>query len=424
MPEPTAKKKCFVVMGFGTKTDFQQQKTYDLDKTYRIIIKKAVEEAGLECIRADDIIHAGIIDKPMYELLLGADVVVADLSTSNANAIYELGVRHALRPHTTIVIAEKNFKFPFDIGHLLIRPYTHLGEGIDAEDAEAARAELKKAIAELVGASQPDSPVYTFLPTLCEPTLKEAARAMAAAAEVAPPTDDQTVSLLMKMFRDARKKSEWGEAKMALELLKTKMPGDPFVLQQLALATYKGKQPDARTALADALKILSELSPETTNDPETLGICGAIHKRMWELDSKPEDLDEAIRAYGKGFNLKDDYYNGINYAFMLNVRAGASKEKAEAIADFVWARRVRQRVIQLVEQKLAAPVKDDHGNDDPEQLFWLRATLVEALVGNLEPARANAEKMKAIADAPESWMAGSLEEQLVKLEALLANAPV
>ena len=165
MPETSPKKTCFVVMGFGKKTDFQQQKTYDLDKSYRIIIQKAVEEAGLECIRADDVVHAGIIDKPMYELLLGADVVVADLSTANANAIYELGVRHALRPHTTIVIAEKNFKFPFDIGHLLVRPYTHLGDGIDAEDAEAAREGLKKALRELTEKKETDSPVYTFLPT-------------------------------------------------------------------------------------------------------------------------------------------------------------------------------------------------------------------------------------------------------------------
>ena len=171
MPETSRKKTCFVVMGFGKKTDFQQQKTYDLDKSYRIIIKKAVEEAGLECIRADDVVHAGIIDKPMYELLLGADVVVADLSTTNANAIYELGVRHALRPHTTIVIAEKNFKFPFDIGHLLVRPYNHLGDGIDAEDAEAAREGLKKAIRELTEKKETDSPVYTFLPTLRQPTV-------------------------------------------------------------------------------------------------------------------------------------------------------------------------------------------------------------------------------------------------------------
>src|SRR5271167_1456493 len=170
MPEATPKKICFVVMGFGQKTDFQQQKSYDLDKSYRIIIKKAVEDAGLECIRADDVVHAGIIDKPMYELLLDADVVVADLSTSNANAIYELGVRHALRPNTTIVIAEQNFKFPFDIGHLLIRPYKHLGDGIDAEDAENARDGLKKAILELTARNEIDSPVNTFLPTLHEPT--------------------------------------------------------------------------------------------------------------------------------------------------------------------------------------------------------------------------------------------------------------
>jgi len=114
-------KACFVIMGFGEKTDFQTQRVLDLDKTYRIIIRRAVEDAGLKCIRADDVIHSGVIDKPMYELLLSADVVVADLSTSNANAIYELGVRHALRPNTTIVIAESQFKFPFDVTHLAIR---------------------------------------------------------------------------------------------------------------------------------------------------------------------------------------------------------------------------------------------------------------------------------------------------------------
>src|SRR5262245_29086468 len=99
-------KTCFVVMGFGEKTDFEQQKVFDLNKTYRYIIKPAVEAAGFECIRADDVVHSGVIDKKMYEYLLAADVVVADLTTSNANAIYELGVRHALRPYTTIVIAE------------------------------------------------------------------------------------------------------------------------------------------------------------------------------------------------------------------------------------------------------------------------------------------------------------------------------
>jgi hypothetical protein len=422
MPETTPKKKCFVVMGFGTKTDFQQQKTYDLDKTYRIIIKKAVEEAGLECIRADDVLHAGIIDKPMYELLLGADVVVADLSTSNANAIYELGVRHALRPHTTIVIAEKNFKFPFDLGHLLIRSYIHRGDVIDAEEADTAREELKKAIQGLADKKDADSPVYTFLPTLREPTLGEVKEMQSLAAAAAPAVEDQTVSLLMKMFRQARKAENWAGAKMPLEQLKEALPGDPFVLQQLALATYKAKLPDAKKALTDARDILLPLGPKTTNDPETLGLWGAIHKRMWELNGNREDMEESIRSYGKGFHLKDDYYNGINYAFMLNVRASVTTGP-DSIADFVWAGRVRRRVIELAEKELAAGVKDDEGNDDLEQLFWLRATLIEALVGTGEPTRAESLKAQAINEAPETWMPGSLLEQLEKLNKLLANSP-
>lgn len=426
MPEPnleaTPQKTCFVVMGFGTKTDFQQQKPYDLDKSYRIIIKKAVEEAGLKCIRADDVVHSGIIDKKMYELLLGADLVVADLSTSNANAIYELGVRHALRPHTTIVIAEENFKFPYDVKSLLIRTYKHLGPGIDAEEAEEFRGKLKQAIKELTENTDLDSPVYTFLPTLHEPTLGEVQKMQSLAAAAAPAPEDQTVSLLMKMFRQARRTENWAGAKMALEQLKISLPGDPFILQQLALATYKGKQPDAKIALADARNILLELQPQTTNDPETLGLWGAIHKRMWELDNKREDLDESIRSYGKGFHLKDDYYNGINYAYMLNVRASVTTGP-DSIADFVWAGRVRRRVIELVEGLLAKGVKDDEGKDDLEQLFWLRATLIEALVGTGESARAESQKEQAIKEAPETWMSGSLQEQLQKLGEMLANAP-
>jgi hypothetical protein len=116
------------VMGFGKKTDFETGRTLDLDKSYRNIIKPAVEAARLKCVRADEIVHSGLIDVPMYEQLLNADVVVADLSTSNKNAFYELGVSHALRPYTTVVIAEDGIKaFPYDVNHVVVRQYHHLG---------------------------------------------------------------------------------------------------------------------------------------------------------------------------------------------------------------------------------------------------------------------------------------------------------
>src|ERR1044072_3305295 len=148
--EPEVKGTCFVVMGFGKKTDFETGRTLDLDKSYRNIIKPAVKAAGLECIRADEIPHSGIIDVPMYEQLLGADVVIADLSTSNKNAFYELGVRHALRPTTTIVICEDGIKTPpFDANHVLTRMYHHMGDGIDYEEVMRFSNLLPAAIKEI-----------------------------------------------------------------------------------------------------------------------------------------------------------------------------------------------------------------------------------------------------------------------------------
>src|SRR5437588_8787639 len=99
------KQTCFVIMGFGEKTDLETGRKLDLDMTYHNVIKPAIEGLGLHCERADEVVHTGVIDVPMYQRLLQADLVVADLSTTNPNALYELGVRHALRPFTTIVIA-------------------------------------------------------------------------------------------------------------------------------------------------------------------------------------------------------------------------------------------------------------------------------------------------------------------------------
>jgi hypothetical protein len=135
-------KTCFVVMGFGTKTDYTKPKTFNLDKTYRNIIKPAALAAGFECVRADEIVHSGDINVPMYEQLLKADVVVADVSTYNSNAFYELGVRHTLRPYTTIIISEDGLTFPFDVGQIAVRKYHHMGEGIDYDEVVRMRNEL------------------------------------------------------------------------------------------------------------------------------------------------------------------------------------------------------------------------------------------------------------------------------------------
>lgn len=431
---------CFVVMGFGKKTDFETGRTLDLDKTYRNIIKPAVQAAGLECIRADEIVHSGLIDVPMYEQLLNADVVVADLSTSNKNAYYELGVRHALKPYTTIIICEDGVKmFPFDVNHVAVRQYHHMGEGIDFEEVERFRKVLSDAIVEIFN-KQPrpkDSPVYTFLNELTPPELKKAMQRVAEGAARSAPGepgaeatggDAQTHSVLMQQVEKARKGGDFVTAKALLSTVRAMMkaadpkrPEDPYIIQQLALVTYKAKQPTPEleaAALREARGLLSELQPETSNDTETLGLWGAVHKRLWEKATDPDALNEAVRGYERGFNLRNDYYNGINFAYLLNVRAANARSRAEAVADFVQAERVRREVLSICESALK------NESLPADEKYWVLATEAEAYLGVGDEANARQRLDEAFAIASAQWMKESTQEQLDKLRRLLADSPL
>jgi hypothetical protein len=441
---------CFVVMGFGKKTDFETGRTLDLDKTYRNIIKPAVQAAGLKCVRADEILHAGVIDVPMYEQLLKADVVIADLSTSNKNAFYELGVRHALRPYTTIIICEDGAKtFPFDVNHVLIRQYHHMGEGIDFDEVERFRALLTGAIVEIHDQNQnprPDSPVYTFLNGLTPPARDLAMEGVAVAvAETAPAVEaagqasDMVYSTLMEQVDEAQREGDFVTAKALLSHLRRKLreaaperPEDPYLIQRLALVTYKSKQPDPRAALEEARALLLTLNPATSNDTETLGLWGAVHKRLWDVTGEKEHLEEAVRGYKRGFYLRNDFYNGINLAFLGNVSAVALSRRAaaatapeevaalraEAVMFFVHAGRVRREVLDICRTVLdTEPLTD-------EQKYWVLATMGEAHLGAGEASAAEAKLREADALKPPQWMKYSTQEQMGKLRDLLADSPL
>jgi hypothetical protein len=435
---------CFVIMGYGKKTDFKQNKSFDLDKTYRNIIKPAAEAAGYACERADEIQHAGIIDVPMYERLLMADLVIADVSTANINAFFELGVRYALRPKTTIVMAEKNFEIGFDMGHVVIRRYDHLGPGIDYEEVERLKAELTKACRELPQTKQIDSPVYTFLTDLVAPsrglsatteaTFTEAVereredRTRAALAQATTKDEraalEQPFAALMKRARDARARGDFRTMRDVLRGVRAVQSDkvDPNVVQLLAWATYTSKDPEAKTALLESRAILSQLDPETSNDPETLGLWGEIHKRLYEMKDlsgrdNVEALTAAISAHQRGFYLKNDYYNGINFAFLLDCRA-AELGGEDAVADRVQARHIRERVVGICKQVLAEGIRGETENKKSEEEYWIRATLVEALFGLGRAAESEVEFTIAKEVAPEPWMINTTEEQLAKLRAL------
>ena len=105
---------CFVLMPFGIKTDSLGRQV-DFNHIYDALIKKAIEKCDLEPIRADEELLGGTIHKPMYERLVLCDYAIADLTSLNANVFYELGLRHAIKAHTTIPIFAFDADLPFDL---------------------------------------------------------------------------------------------------------------------------------------------------------------------------------------------------------------------------------------------------------------------------------------------------------------------
>ena len=98
----------------------------------------------------------------MFEQLLIADLVVADISIHNANAFYELGIRHAFRDKRTFLIKSKGDEVPFDLKTDRYMPY-------DADNPAASLPVLIDALKATLDSQDQDSPVFQLLPGL-EPT--------------------------------------------------------------------------------------------------------------------------------------------------------------------------------------------------------------------------------------------------------------
>jgi hypothetical protein len=133
---------CFVLMPFGRKMDAAGRVT-NFDAVYETIIAPAVEQAGLEPIRADEEKIGGTIHKPMFERLMLCHYAVADITGANPNVFYELGIRHAMRPRSTVLVFAEGTVLPFDIA--LVRGLSYQtdggGEPLEAEATRGAIAE-------------------------------------------------------------------------------------------------------------------------------------------------------------------------------------------------------------------------------------------------------------------------------------------
>jgi hypothetical protein len=439
-------------MPFGVKTD-GNKKEIDFNKVYDSFIKKAIELAGLSPIRADEEKGGGLIHKPMYERLLYCDFAVADLSFANANVFYELGIRHAVKPFTTVSIFEANTKLPFDVAPLRALPYNfEAGEVVDCAQKIKNLSDIIRINLDAQQA-QTDSPISEMIPAYIFPELNTLQTKADSFKEIINETNNtkEQIQTLVKQWKqwDAKGKKDGisneekaaGEreklklaeklktiedeagkglkynydlvyalmsaykttnafnevARMIQPLVKSERKGDIYLHQQLALALNKIKQRD------EAEQILTDIINKYGADPETNGLLGAVYKGLMDDNAGDELLAPAyrgksIKVYLDGFDADPrDFYPGVTALTLLFFEN----------ADDPRFKRYFPLVTYSVERQL----------ETNKNNYWVQATALELAALELNEAKARQFLAAALTCNPAKWEKETTAENLKKIYA-------
>jgi tetratricopeptide (TPR) repeat protein len=401
---------CFVLMPFGKKTD-GAGRVVDFDEVYKQLIAPAVRAADMEAIRADEEQVGGSIHKPMFERLMLCDYAVADLTGANPNVYYELGIRHAVRPRSTIILFAGGTPLPFDIANLRGLPYQINSAGTPVETDQAVEgitARLRSARAD----SGDDSPLFQLIDGMPRTEVDhaktdifreqveyskefkrklaaaraenvDAVRAIAKSDELANLNDVEagTIIDLFLSFRDMKAYQDMADlfARMPEHLQRTRMVREQMGLALNRLGNWK-----------EAEEILLKVIQDYGESSETNGLLGRIYKDRWEAAKNSGQslearglLKRAVAAYLAGFQADwRDCYPGINAVTLMELTDPPDKAQADLLPV------VRYAALQRIRT-----------NGD----YWDHATLLELEILSRNQDAAMDAAASALALARYSW---------------------
>lgn len=185
-----------------------------------------------------------------------------------------------------------------------------------------------------------------------------------------------TLSAIIAQAEELKNRKEYLRAGEYYEKALELCPGDVFFIQRMALVTYKSQLPDAVNALHKAQSILSVLKPGESTDAETLGLSGSINKKLYELTGNETCFENALWFYARGLSAANDYYNGINLAYLYLLKAANTENKAEARFYYEKAVSTNETVISICIKLIIAPGFENR--DDREYIYQ---TLAQAYLG-------------------------------------------
>jgi hypothetical protein len=403
---------CFILMPFGKKPSGNGT-IIDFDAIYYEIIKPATVEAGLSPIRADEEQVGGIIHKPMFERLMLCDYAIADLTIANANVYYELGIRHAIRTRSTVLVFAENTLLPFDLGLLRGLPYKLTPQGMPENVPEAIEA-LKNKIIATKNSEEADSPIFKLVEGYGEPDIKrlktdvfrnqvEISSQIKEDLAIARSSKENSLGLMQNIqsqlgrIRDADSGviidlflsyRAVGAHKQMIDLVEKMSPPlarTVLVQEQLAFALNREKRRN------EAERLLVTIIEENGPSSETNGLLGRVYKDQWEeaLNSGKKPLTmslqkKCVNTYLNGFESDwRDAYPGINAVTMMEFSNKKDHRQAELLTVVEYS----------VKQRLKGGKPD----------YWDHATLLELAVLKNDEEQANEILLDVLTSIREYW---------------------
>jgi tetratricopeptide (TPR) repeat protein len=402
-----SKPLCFVLMPFGPKPG-SGGALINFDAVYAQLIAPAIEAAGMEPLRADEEQTGGIIHKPMYERLILCEFAVADLTTANANVFYELGLRHAVRVSSNVLVfAEGGARLPFDVGLLRALPYRL---GPDGKPSQAAvdgaaitnrlQAAKNQALDSSVFQLVEDFPDIQRLKTdvfrervqysaqmkakLAEARRQGVAAVRAVEQELGNLTEIES-GVVIDLFLSYRAVKAFPSMIDLVPKMSAPLAATVMVREQLALALNRVGQSEA------AERVLTELIAARGPSTETYAILGRVYKDRWEAalnqgetTSARDLLNKAVEAYLKGFETDwRDAYPGINAVTLMELKEPPDPRRVPLVPVVAYA----------MERRMAAGQPD----------YWDYATRMELAVLAQDQSGAESALADALAAVREPW---------------------
>lgn len=420
----------FIVRPFGTKSGI------DFDRVEKELIRPAMERSGLSGGTTGEFLQQGNIRADMFEQLLIADLVIADISIHNANVFYELGIRHALREKRTFLIKSKVANepdVPFDLKTDRYLAY-------DADDPRGALDLLAAALKLSLDSQESDSPVYQLLPDL-------------------QPADPNTVVAVPADFREEVERAEASGRSGDLQLLAAELDGfdwraaglrivghAQFALKDWAGAKvtwqavrdYDDMDVEANTLLATIFQRLGDLvssdqaveralqnkKSTAAERAEIRALMGRNAKNQWErswaeiagveqaqkVALMSPFVEQAVDLYRQGFlEDRNHFYSGLNALAMVTMLTELAQAQPATWADnFDTAEEANQRLRALkdlrgdlaVGVRLAIESKQFELQRTAKTDTWAEVSAADLLcLTSSRPNRVAQAYKKALADA-------------------------